>query len=175
MAPPPPGRTLEVAAFPGQEKGHPVRTIDPLSSGALARPILVLALAGVLTLGVAAPSSGTDRRAGAHERATLATVRPTITLNSVGSRYVAGSIPIKGYSWGASRGSHRIALQRYAPLRHRWFTHAVTYADTGAYRFRPRHVWSPRTVRFRAVLYDDGRRVAVSKVITVVVIARPAP
>jgi hypothetical protein len=151
-----------------------VRTIRHCSGGALVRPIVVLALSGLLTLVASAPSSGTDGGAAVPGHPTVAAHRPTATLDSVGSRYVAAPIPIKGYSWGASSGRHRLALQRYAPLRHRWFTHAVTYADSGVYRFRPRHVWSPRTVRFRVVLYDDGRRVAVSNVIRVEVIDPPA-
>ena len=152
-----------------------MRTIRHHSGGAMVRPLVVLALSGLLALVAAAPSSGTDRGAVVQARPAVAVDPPTATLDSVGSRYVAAPIPIKGFSWGASSGKHRLALQRYAPLKHRWFTHAVTYADSGVYRFRPRHVWSPRTVRFRTVLYDNGRRVAVSNVIKVEVIAPPAP
>jgi hypothetical protein len=152
-----------------------VRTIRQSPTATLVRLIAGVALAGLLALVAAAPSSGTDRGAGVPGHRAVSADPPTATLDSVGTRYVAAPIPIKGFSWGASSGKHRLALQRYAPLRHRWFTHAVTYADSGVYRFRPRHVWSPRTVRFRTVLYDDGRRVAVSNVITVEVVSPPAP
>jgi len=104
----------------------------------------------------------------AHARA-----RTSLSLNSVGSRYVGGAIPIKGYLSHAPRGKHKLALQRYSGTR--WVTRATKYVRNGAYSFPTQTAPAPGVVRFRTVLFAHGVRIAVSNKIAVQVLAQPAP
>lgn len=131
---------------------HPRRTI--------LRIITLVAVPTLLALSVAASPANARARA-------------SVSLNSVGSRYVGDTIPIKGYTSHAPRGKHKLKLQAWSGTR--WVTRAAKYVRNGPYRFRSRTAAAPGVVKFRTVLVAHHHRIAVSNRIAVTVVPRPVP
>lgn len=131
---------------------HPRRTVLRIITLVAAPTLLALSLA-------ASPAT--------------ARARASVSLNSVGSRYVGDTIPIKGYTSHAPRGRHLLKLQTWSGTR--WTTRAKKYVRNGPYKFPSQTATAAGLAKFRTVLIAHHRRIGVSNVISVPVALRPAP
>ncbi|MGO4258618.1 lysyl oxidase family protein [Marmoricola sp. RAF53] len=146
--------------------------------GALIRAVIACAFALPLVLAFhgTEPSGQALRTRPSEDRSVVlvkAKVKIRASLYAVGDRYVSTPIPVRGYTGGASARKHRLVLQRSTPKEPRWVTRATRYVRNGRYTF-PAQTWAtPGWVKFRTVLYSGGKRLRISNVMTVRMIALP--